>query len=157
MARRGGIDHHLEWLTKTHYSRTGGATMRMPPANFSSVGLARLFSADPDDEPESPPDVPHDEPETPPDVPHDEPETPPHAPHGETAIVVGAVCGVVILALLVALRRYAASWWGSKTRNHPETEQPPHEIQGVSLGGHVWGRVMDPVELHGQSASEPTI
>ena len=145
MARRGGIDHHVEWLTKMHYSRTGGATMRMPPANFSSAGLARLFSADPDDKPESPPDVPH-----------DEPETPPHAPHSETAIVVGAVCGIVILALLVALRGYAASWWGGKARNHPETEQPSHEIQGVNLGGHVWGGFMEPVELHGQSASEPT-
>lgn len=120
--------------------------MRVLPANFSSVGLARLFSTDPDDEPESPPDVPH-----------DEPERRPHAPHSETAIVVGAVCGVVILALLVAWRGYAASWWGGKTRNHPETEQPVHEIQGVNVGGHVWGRVMEPVELHGQSVSEPTI
>ena len=129
-----------------HYSRTGGATMRKPPANFSSVGLARLFGADPDYEPE-----------TPPHVAHDEPETPPHAPHSETAIVVGAVCGVVILALLVALAGYAASWWGGKTRNHPESELPSHEIQGVNLGGHVRGRVVEPVELQAPSAIDPAM
>ena len=118
-----------------HYSRTGGATMRMPPANFSSIGLARLFGADPDDEPKTPP------------------RTPPHAAHSETAIIVGAVCGVLGLALLVASGGYAASWW-RKTRIHPESEQPTHEIHRRDVGGDVGGGAVEPAELQAQWASE---
>ena len=127
-----------------HYSRTGGATMRMPPDNFSSIGLARLFGADPDDEPTTPP---HGDP-------GNEPKTPPPAAHSETAIIVGAVCGVVGLALLVALGGYAASWW-RKTRIHHE--QQPHEIQGKDVGGDVRGGAVERVELPAQSASERPI
>ena len=123
---------------KMHYSRTGGATMRMPPANFSSLGLARLFgAANPDGEP----------------------QPPPHAARSKTAIIVGAVCGVVGLALLVALGGYAASRWRKarirpepeqppQTRTPPESEQPPHEIAGKDLGGDVREGAVEQVELH---------
>ncbi len=105
--------------------------MRMPPANFSSTGLARLFGA----------------------VPADEPKTLPHAAHSETAIIVGAVCGIVGLALLVALGGYVASWW-RKTRIHPESELQPHEFQGDDVAGDVRGGAVERVELQAQSASE---
>ena len=114
-----------------HYSRTGGATMRMPPNNFSSIGLARLFGADPDDEP----------------------KTSPHAAHSETSVIVGAVFGVVGLALLIALGGCAASWW-RKTRFHPESEHQPHEIHGRDVGGNGRGRAVERFESQAQSASE---
>ena len=135
---------------KMHSSRTGGATMRMPPTNFSSIGLARLFGAVPDDEPKTPPE---DEPKTPPD---DQPKTPPHATHSETAIIVGAVSGVVGLALLLALGGYTASWW-RKNRIHPEFEQPHYEIQGKEIGRDVRGGAVERVDLQAHSPREQPI
>lgn len=101
--------------------------MKMPPANFSSAGLARLFGAGPDDKP----------------------ETPPHAAHSETVVILGVLCGLVSVALLVAVGWYAA------TRIHHESEQQHHEIPGVNAGGHVRGGAVEPpVELQAHSASE---
>ena len=144
LARRNKSPRRI--AKKIHHSRTGGATMKMPPTNFSSIGLARLFVADADDEPKTPPlKTP------PPKIPP--PKTPPHAAHSETAIIVGAVCGVVGLVLLVVLGEYAASWW-RKTRIHPGSEQPPHEMQGRDVGGSVRREVVKWSELQAQSASE---
>ncbi len=117
--------------------------MRMPPANFSSIGLARLFGTVPADEPKSPP---HGDP-------GDGPKSLPHAAHSVTAIIVGAVCGIVGLALLVASGWYAASW-RRKTRILPESGQQPHENQGNDLAGDVRGGAVERVELQAQSASE---
>ena len=128
---------------KIHHSRTGGATMKMPSTNFSSIGLARLFGADADNEPKTAPHAAYSEPKV----------NPPQAAHSETAIIVAAVCAVVGLALLVALGWYAASWW-RKTRIHPESEQPHHEMQARDIGGGVRGEAVEPVELQVRSASE---
>ncbi len=113
--------------------------MRMPPANFSSIGLARLFGADPDDEPKTPPHA-----------------TPPHAQHSKTAIIAGSVSGVVGLALLVALIWYAATRL-RKTRIHPESEQPHYEILGKQVGGDVRREAVEGVELQAYSGSERPI
>lgn len=134
------------WLTKCEYSRTGGAMMKMPPANFSSAGLARLFGAGPDDKP----------------------ETPPHAAHSETVVILGVLCGLVSVALLVAVGWYAATRIHHEseqqhheiqgvnlTRIHHLSEQPHHDIPGVNAGGHVRGGAVEPpVELQAHSASE---
>ncbi len=132
--------------------------MKMPPANFSSVGLARLFGAVPDDAPKTPPDdqpkvPPNDQPKIPPD---DQPKALPHATHSETAIIVGAVSGVVGLALLLVLGRYKVSWW-RKTRIHPESEQPHYEIQGKEIGRDIRGEAVECVDLQAYSASERPI
>ena len=134
LVRRNKLPRRI--ADKMHYSRTGGATMRMPPANFSSIGLARLFGADPGGDPVGDPGA----------NPDDKPTTPPHAAHSDTAIIVGAVCSVVGLGLLVALGGYAASRW-RKTRIHPESEQPPHEIDGQDVGRNVRGGAIRRAEL----------
>lgn len=117
--------------------------MRSPAGNFSSIGLARLFGADPAYEPRTPP-------------PTYEPRTPPHAAHSETAIIVGAVCGVAGLALVVALGGYAASWW-RKSRIHPGYEQSLHKILERDIDGNVRGGAVGGVELPTQSASGRSI
>lgn len=88
-------------LTRQH-SRIGGATLKMPPSNFSSSGLARIFGIDLDD-----------------DI-----KAHPNGAHKKTAIIASTVCGVVGLALLVVLGGYAARKWRKK---HTHPEDPVYE------------------------------
>lgn len=109
-------------------SRIGGATLRMPPSNFSQNGLARLFGFDLDENIQAPS----------------------NPAHRRTAIIAGTVCGVAGLAILAALGAYAAYWWRKK---HTHPEDPPVFEKDVASDVH-GGRVIGPVELPSHSTSE---
>ena len=71
------------------YSRTGGATMRVPASNFSQSGLANMFGIDLGADTKPPP-VPC---------------------RKKIALVAGTVCGIVGLAIFVVLGGYMAWRW----------------------------------------------
>ena len=84
------------------YSQTGGATMKMPPSNFSQSGLASIFGIDLDVDTKAPTTT----------------------SRKKTAIIAGTVCGVVGLAALVVLGCYMAWRWRKK---HAHLEDPVYE------------------------------
>lgn len=110
-----------------YYSRIGGATLKMPPSNFSQTGLARLFGFDLDENIQAPS----------------------NPAHRRTVIIAGTVCGVVGLAILVALGAYAACWLRKK---HAHLEEPPVFEKDVYSDVH--GRVVELVELPPRSTDE---
>ena len=85
--------------------------MRKPAPNFSQSGLARIFGIELDDDANAAP-VPD---------------------RKRTAIIAGTVCGVVVLAALLALAGYMAWRWRKK---HAYLEDPIHE-KGVEPDDHV--------------------
>ncbi|KAL9070535.1 MAG: hypothetical protein Q9161_004832 [Pseudevernia consocians] len=95
-------------------SRIGGATAKMPPSNFSQNGLARLFGVDLDNKTEAPSNT----------------------AHKRTAIIAGTVCGVVGLAIVVALVYYAA-WRWRKSHKHPEEQVYEKDVCPDVHGGAV--------------------
>ena len=86
----------------------------MPPSNFSQNGLARLFGLDLDNETEAPSNT----------------------AHKRTAIIAGTVCGVVGLAIVVALVCYAA-WRWRKSHKHPEEQVYEKDVCPDAHGGAV--------------------
>lgn len=98
----------------------------MPPSNFSQTGLARLFGFDF----------------------HEDTGICSNKAHKRTAIISGTVCGIVGLAIVVALGGYAA-WRWRKAQIPPE--EPVHE---KDVRSDVHGRVVEPVELPPTSTSE---
>ena len=108
-------------------SRAGGATMKMPPSNFSQNGLARVFGFDFDDKPEAPRNT----------------------AHKRTAIIAGTVCGVVGLAILVALGGYGV-WRWRKMRAHPEEQVFEKDVRSDVHGG-----VVDRTALQHHPLGEP--
>ena len=79
------------------YSRTGGATMRMPASNFSQSGLASMFGIDLDADTKAP-RIPC---------------------RKKIAIIASTVCGIVGLAVVVVLGGYMA-WRWRKVNAHIE-------------------------------------
>ena len=100
--------------------------MKMPPSNFSQNGLARLFGLDLDTDTEAPS----------------------HTAHKRTAIIAGTVCGVVGLAILVALGGYGTWRW---RKSHTYQEKPVYEKDVYS---DVHGGVVEGVQLQSHSATE---
>ena len=84
------------------YSRMGGATMKMPPSNFSQRGLARIFGIDLDAGTKAPS----------------------MSSRKRTAFIAGTVCGGVFLVALVALGVYMAWRWRKK---HAHVDDPVYE------------------------------
>lgn len=99
--------------------------MKMPPSNFSQIGLARVFGFDTDDST----------------------EIPSSAAHSKTAIIAGTVCGITGLAM-VALGFYGFRLWRKRTA-HPEEQW--HEKDVVSDVHRV---IVEPVELQANETSE---
>lgn len=108
------------------HSRIGGATVTMPPSNFSQSGLARIFGIDLDDNTKAPS----------------------NPAHRRTAIIAGTVCGAVGLAILVAMGACAAGWWRKK---HTHPEERVHEKDVFS---DVHGGVVERIELSADPMSE---
>ena len=98
----------------------------MPPSNFSQNGLARLFGLDldTDTEPSS------------------------HTAQRRTAIIAGPVCGVVGLAILVALGGSGAWRW---RKSHTHQEEPVYE---KDVYPDVHGGVVEQVQLQSHSTTE---
>ncbi len=86
--------------------------MKMPPSNFSQNGLARLFGLDLDTDTEAPS----------------------RTAHERTAIIAGTVCGVVGLAILVALGGYGA-WRWRKSHTHQEEQVHEKDVYSDVHGG----------------------
>lgn len=107
-------------------SRIGGATVTMPPSNFSQSGLARIFGIDLDDNTKASS----------------------NPAHKRTAIIAGTVCGAVGLAILVVMGACAARWWRKK---HTHPEERVHEKDVFS---DVHGGVVERIELQANSMSE---
>ena len=84
------------------YSRTGGATMKMPPSNFSQSGLASIFGIDLDA-----------------DI-----KAPSMSSRKNIAIIAGPVCGGVVLVTLVGVGVYMAWRWRKK---HAHVDDPVYE------------------------------
>lgn len=101
--------------------------MKVLWSNFSDDGLARIFGVD-----------------------LDATRAPAHTAHKRNAIIAGTVCGVVGLALLVALAAYAA-WNWRKTHTHPE--EPMHE-KDVYPDVHE-EEIVERFELQSDSMREP--
>ena len=87
------------------YSRTGGATMKMPPSNFSQSGLASIFGIDLDADTKAP-------------------SMSSRKKIAIIAIIAGTVCGGVVLVALVVLGVYMAWRWRKK---HAHVEDPVYE------------------------------
>ena len=86
-------------------SRMGGATVKMPPSNFSQRGLASIFGINLDDGTMA--------------NQGNGTKAPSNTAHNKTAIIAGTVCGVVGLAILILLGGFAA-WQWRKKHTHPE-------------------------------------
>ena len=86
----------------TNHSRTGGATMRMPAANFSQNGLASIFGIRIDDDT----------------------KPPTNEAHKRTAIIAGTICGIVVVAVLVGLGWYVVR------KKKSITDEPYYEKDG---------------------------
>ena len=93
------------------YSRTGGATMKIPLSNFSQSSLASIFGIDLDVDTQAPS----------------------IASRKRTAIIAGTVCGGVGLVALVVLGFYLAWSWRKK---HARLEDPVYE-KDVHPDNHV--------------------
>ena len=85
-----------------NYSRTGGATMRMPPSNFSQNGLASIFGIDLDADTTSCAIT----------------------SRKRTAIIAATVCGGVGLLALIVLGGCMAWRWRKK---HTQVDEPVYE------------------------------
>ena len=84
------------------YSRTGGATMRMPPSNFSQNGLASIFGIDLDTDTKSCAIT----------------------SRKRTAIIAATVCGGVGLVALIVSGGCMA--WRSR-KKHTQLDEPVYE------------------------------
>ena len=115
------------------YSRTGGATMKMPPSNFSQSGLASIFGIALDVDTKAPTTT----------------------SRKRTAIIAGTVCGGVGLIAMVVLGGYMAWRWRKK---HARLEDPMYE-KDVNPDDHVGHpdvreRAIERVEARSNSVRE---
>ena len=120
----------------------GGATVKMPPSNFSQRGLASIFGINLDDDTKVNPN--NDTKANQGNV----AKAPSRTTHNKTTIIAGTVCGIVGLAILVLLGGYAARQWRKK---HTHPEDPLYE-KDVFPDAHEG--VIEPVELQSNSIRE---